>query len=1156
MEVHGATALDTDSPNVSDQSRSLIQVYAELLSTRIPTTIYSHLIVRSATLSVQHHIRCGAHRALCLGACLIRPTLWYPRNHFDDIRPSIPKPTPPSTETPFQSSNKTTTSGYYNTATLQLSRLVFAGQESHAKLIPAILPLRRLNPQGRATLPGDEFPTAALFDPPFWPSAHDRTAPPTLVICGPEKLHTKGILGHSAAFVGRRYVNDASAAAQRSEALLIIPSRIHVLHPTSSRPAGDLGGSFATRRGHSSQLSISDPSHHVTEAIGTLYGDEDDSGSEGGRPLSFVGGPAYQEQIYRQPLRQEPPERDPRRQLLRSQSDQTPGPATSSVEHGSFKKSQTLPVRSSSQRAANSFESNPKSPGGPLSPTPSLRDFQTADSSQFPLTNIDNPSDIAQELSNLQALRRLSMDVGSMNDPDMPPMTLSTIPAIAPSGDDDENDPSRLLWVPARVHPELAPTEFQTFLEKRVQSIRRRSGESMLSVEGDIQRNDSGSSLSPGSIRRQKSKLSRQIDNSGGRGAMGYVDGAERLERKRSEGHGHSRELSLDDLVKDPTKAVQKLAQESQEQAITGEGSTEDRPILPMAPGMGLRRSTRTTYRKGGSLRSGERPFSRRSANRAPESESSDAASPAMPEAPPGHGLSRVQSEPLALADNFSRPNRSVRRQNKFSQEPLPTVNISQDELNQHQDSFESPQPSAYQEELPVRSSSSASGFTAPQSTESHSQEATYGDQYGEQYAHNQTDQSHYPQRSSSQGTNSHAEQYADPTMDEPPPRSNRRAVASSPSNQHSQTQPTQQNHYPSRASSSSQSQNLSDSLAAHPGAAASRTDSLTFIPTLNQEERRSDRKSKKDDDAGSVTSTKSSGSGWKWFKSGTEDKKKEDPKKSKTKNLVEKAQDNVRLDVIQNSIDKTSTKSRESLVLDRDNVDSKLQEERKKDGSRKSDSKKEKDGSIFSSFFGGSKRKEEKEKTSKKSRHLEVPEEPVYKPLQPDVDYHWTRFPLLEERAIYRMAHIKLANPRRSLLSQVLLSNFMYSYLAIVQAMHPQMNVPTSPQQKRLEEEARRKQREEEYLAQQQMQDDQDSSALDQYDYDYHRAAVQYADSGSGQVDYVDEAQIYEDEHGRDQHNEYGYDGSDGYGQGSKEYYQYHGNGDDRRHERGDDMW
>jgi hypothetical protein len=88
-------------------------------------------------------------------------------------------------------------------------------------------------------------------------------------------------------------------------------------------------------------------------------------------------------------------------------------------------------------------------------------------------------------------------------------------------------------------------------------------------------------------------------------------------------------------------------------------------------------------------------------------------------------------------------------------------------------------------------------------------------------------------------------------------------------------------------------------------------------------------------------------------------------------------------------------------------------------------------------------------------------------------------------------MAHIKLANPRRPLHSQVLLSNFMYSYLAIVQAMHPQMNVPTSPQQKRLEEEARRKQQEEEYQQQQALNDQDAGQDLEQYDFDYHRVST-----------------------------------------------------------------
>lgn len=44
---------------------------------------------------------------------------------------------------------------------------------------------------------------------------------------------------------------------------------------------------------------------------------------------------------------------------------------------------------------------------------------------------------------------------------------------------------------------------------------------------------------------------------------------------------------------------------------------------------------------------------------------------------------------------------------------------------------------------------------------------------------------------------------------------------------------------------------------------------------------------------------------------------------------------------------------------------------------------------------------------------------------------YH--RFPLHIERAIYRLSHIKLANPRRPLREQVLLSNFMYAYLNLI---------------------------------------------------------------------------------------------------------------------------
>ena len=42
-------------------------------------------------------------------------------------------------------------------------------------------------------------------------------------------------------------------------------------------------------------------------------------------------------------------------------------------------------------------------------------------------------------------------------------------------------------------------------------------------------------------------------------------------------------------------------------------------------------------------------------------------------------------------------------------------------------------------------------------------------------------------------------------------------------------------------------------------------------------------------------------------------------------------------------------------------------------------------------------------------------------------------RLPITAERAIYRLSHIKLGNPKRPLREQVLLSNFMYAYLNLV---------------------------------------------------------------------------------------------------------------------------
>lgn len=75
--------------------------------------------------------------------------------------------------------------------------------------------------------------------------------------------------------------------------------------------------------------------------------------------------------------------------------------------------------------------------------------------------------------------------------------------------------------------------------------------------------------------------------------------------------------------------------------------------------------------------------------------------------------------------------------------------------------------------------------------------------------------------------------------------------------------------------------------------------------------------------------------------------------------------------------------------------------------------------------------------RTSKANQPIEFTDSAFGFPLPPPsqstlvmIDY---RFPVHVERAIYRLSHLKLANPKRSLREQVLLSNFMYAYLNLV---------------------------------------------------------------------------------------------------------------------------
>lgn len=785
--------------------------------------------------------------------------------------------------------------------------------------------------------------------------------------------------------------------------------------------------SYYPHRKHTPQISISDDSHHVTEAIGGMYGsdDEDYNVRRNSRPLSFIPSPAESFDVatssYFDTKRASPP-RTPLSNTL-SNERVLPSPLEDSSK---------LLVRQESLGSENS----------PTSPPPQLsRKSSSTETAvqQFPLNDIDyesSPAAVAQELSNLQAIRRMSMNVDTA-DPDLPSFSSGlSLPPTPPSHDDDEDDASRLFWVPARLHPELAPKEFKTFVEDRVDRIRQRSG--------------SGDSLSPtlersGSdgLRRKKSMLSRQIDTS-----KGYKDGADRLERKRSEGkprHEHAtvENLSeLENLVNDPSNAIRNISLDTTRRSLDSGVEVpveQDMPILPPL-GSALKRSTRTTYRRG-SLRKGERvPFSKRALGRQNDTDTDESPGPspiATRTEDTFSPLARVQTEPTPAPAESS----DAAPQPQRAQRPGMGASMSSENLVGH-----ARNASKFDEEQPATPEKSR-----PQ--QFHSRIATNGRTTAPIPGVPQIIET--PPQTDRATANSFAvpERKSSHT---PPPASMRSGSPSGRGTSSSRGSPSRPPLVSQRASQGPSS--TLDDISSHPsplpGSGGTRTDALTMVPTFE------DKKVEKRDGIRKTS--------WNWLMGGEEKEREKEKEKERQREREEqkdretskkiksassrlaKGSDKTRLDVLQSSIDgNANPRGRESLVLDRESI--KLDEERKKESSRRSGDgsagKKEKDSGLLSAIFGGKKSKASDESTQKKrlSNSRTLSPEPPPRVLKPDVDYNWTRFSILEERAIYRMAHIKLANPKRALHSQVLLSNFMYSYLAKVQMMHPQMQIPAS---------------------------------------------------------------------------------------------------------------
>ncbi|KAF8956930.1 hypothetical protein BDZ97DRAFT_1763330 [Flammula alnicola] len=121
----------------------------------------------------------------------------------------------------------------------------------------------------------------------------------------------------------------------------------------------------------------------------------------------------------------------------------------------------------------------------------------------------------------------------------------------------------------------------------------------------------------------------------------------------------------------------------------------------------------------------------------------------------------------------------------------------------------------------------------------------------------------------------------------------------------------------------------------------------------------------------------------------------------------------------------------------------------------------KEKESGFFGSLFGKKKQESEYQSSmtggtsgreaaqallgaSKSSKSYVPPTSPG---LAPGIGGNpYARYPIHVERAIYRLSHIKLANPRRPLYEQVLISNLMFWYLGVINKAQNPPSSPTAP--------------------------------------------------------------------------------------------------------------
>lgn len=124
--------------------------------------------------------------------------------------------------------------------------------------------------------------------------------------------------------------------------------------------------------------------------------------------------------------------------------------------------------------------------------------------------------EIQREVETLRDIRRRSSAQGSILDPDLPAVSSDSGSSTgywedsssSSHGDDTDStsvsgdDPFSPFWVPARLHPEIAPAEFRAFLKDHARA------------PADGAPLERASSIGASSLGRKKSMLSRQYNPS------------------------------------------------------------------------------------------------------------------------------------------------------------------------------------------------------------------------------------------------------------------------------------------------------------------------------------------------------------------------------------------------------------------------------------------------------------------------------------------------------------------------------------------------------------------------------------------------------------------------------------------------------------------